>query len=166
MAYFLKRRRYSKRKYNRKLSSRNIFGNRGAKSQANQIYALKRRINRVSRICRPEVKQYLPGAGNYTFSNSIASSNYRILYGEGPSKGTGSENRVGNKINMIRYKMNCYFEYYNNAQTGYHNSESSGACIRIVLLQRKDSTAAYNESIDPSEIIANYSTTGAGYTTI
>lgn len=59
MAY-KKRRVYKKKRYYRrkKLSKANIFGRKSAKSQAKQIYALNKKINRVEKQTKPEMKIY------------------------------------------------------------------------------------------------------------
>lgn len=57
MAY--KKRAYKKKRYyKRKLTKRNIFGRKSAKSQAKQIYALNRKINRIEKQTRPETLIY------------------------------------------------------------------------------------------------------------
>ena len=49
-----RRRRYNRKK--RTLSSYNIATKTGAKAQSRQIYALKRRVNWIQRLTKPEVR--------------------------------------------------------------------------------------------------------------
>lgn len=54
MAYF--RKRYYRRRYAKKpLSNYNIATRTGAKSQAKQIFYLKKRINKIQRLTKPEI---------------------------------------------------------------------------------------------------------------
>lgn len=55
-----KKRTYKKRRYYRrkKLSKANIFGNKSAKGQAKQIYSLNKKINRIEKQTKPEMKIY------------------------------------------------------------------------------------------------------------
>lgn len=46
------------KKYNKTLNKKNIFSKKGAKSQAKQIYALDKKINRVYREVAPEIKTF------------------------------------------------------------------------------------------------------------
>lgn len=50
-----KKRRYYRRK---KLTKRNIFGNKSSKGQAKQIYALNKKINRIEKQTKPETLIY------------------------------------------------------------------------------------------------------------
>lgn len=53
------RKRSYKRRYARRrsaLSTRSIYSRRSALAQAGQIAALKKRVNKVYKVCKPEIK--------------------------------------------------------------------------------------------------------------
>lgn len=157
-------RKYGKKRYSRKsksLSTRRIFNNRSAKSQASQIYALRKRINYVSRACKPEYKLFSGTNVSYNFNSGAIGSTYQIITFNGPFVGTGDDNFIGNKTRSIA--LNIYFtgEYYNDSTTGYHNSESAGTPFRIVVLQRKQPA---NTTPLISDILSSSSGSGADYT--
>lgn len=58
------------------LSTRSIYGNRSARAQANQIATLRKRVNRVSRRTRPDIKTVYVDAAHREFNNSMAALRY------------------------------------------------------------------------------------------
>lgn len=162
------RRSYRKRRYNRTLSKRNVYLNRSAKSQAKQIASLNRKINYVYRQSKPETKQWITDPHTYSFSNSSvgpSASPYAVEYLSGPVLGDGDDQCIGSTYKVKGVQARFYFEYYNNSQNGgYHTSESAGATIRVIAVQRKDNLNKYYSPITPSDLLEKYSSTGAGYT--
>lgn len=131
------RRRY-RRSSRRTLSTRNIYGNRSARSQANQIAALRRRITTVARAQRPEIKVYNPAPTRMVFSNSILSDVYQMFHlFDMPTAGTGDNQVIGD---AYRLKSVCHYgiiEYFNNKGQMMHNSEPLGGFIRFIYFQQK-----------------------------
>ncbi len=131
--------RYKRRSYrrNKALSTARIFSKTSAKSQAKQIYALKKSVNGLKRRFRPEIYTHHINIDTKTFTNgSLADSYYSNNYAW-PSAGTGDENKRGDKIFVKNMQLNFTFEYYNNSNTGYHDSESSGCPVRIIVIKTK-----------------------------
>lgn len=127
------KKRYYRKRYNKKrtLSTKNIYANRSAKSQAYQIAALKRRVNYVSRQCKPEIKIMTSAAVSDTFSSNTAYGKYRILY---PSAGTGEDQRVGNSWNV----KNCSFRVWINKNYSQPTGTTyidSGTTYRVIIAQ-------------------------------
>lgn len=67
------KKRYYKRR-NKTLKKGNIFKKTGAKSQAKQIYALKKKINYYSKLNRPEVHTHTGEVFNWLINMPLASS--------------------------------------------------------------------------------------------
>lgn len=141
-----------------------VYSNTSAKSQAKQIAYLNKKVNRLTAANRPEIKQWISTYTNKQFSSSSLSTTFKTIYLKGPNKGEDQGERVGDKIKVKNVNAHFYFEYFNTATTGFHNSESSGACIRIIALQRKNTERAYDTTVDANSIIFNYSGSGTGYT--
>lgn len=101
MVYGRKRRstRRTYRRSRRALSTRNIFNNKGARSQASQISALKKRINHVYRQCRPETK--LKEGSPVVLAVAWDDENPYALYSvDMPDVGTGDSDMTGNVCNI------------------------------------------------------------------
>lgn len=164
MAYYGKRKYSKSRKYSRRrrtLSTRSIYNNKGSRAQASQIASLNRKVSRVYRSCRPEIKYHFTVPNNFMFSSNVGGAVYHRQALTLPSEGSGNFDRVGDLINPISLQLYQYAEYYNSSTTGYHDSESSGGVLRVVVVQYK--TVA-NEEPTPDEIIQGYSSTGTNYT--
>lgn len=143
MAYAIRRRSGRKgRRGNRTLSTRRIFNNKSARSQAKQISALNRRISRVYRATRPEVKvveqaaynaiQFLPG-------NRTTWEMAHIV----PNLGTADDQRVGSAIKMIAPTLFFSAKYYDVTHTTngvpVYNmiNGNRGAALRVIAIQSK-----------------------------
>lgn len=117
MAYGRRRSSYRRkgRRGTRTLSSRNVYLNKGARAQAKQIMALKRKINRVYRATKPEVKiaYTIPEQnrwtdyavdfvdGNVVPDFSRPESQARIYDFGLPDLGDGDDEMVGNSVNLL-----------------------------------------------------------------
>lgn len=164
MAYYGKRKYPKSRKYTgrrRTLSTRNIYSNKGSRSQASQIAALNRKISRVSRISRPEIKYIYTNPVSATFTSDLGSNVYKRALVTLPTNGTTNFHRIGDVIKPISLQLYNYSEYYNNSTTGYHPSESSGGVLRFIVVQYKSVT---DEEPTPDDILQGYAATGNNYT--
>lgn len=167
MPRYSSRRNYKRRNYRKShktLSTKNIFNRKSATSQANQIYALRKSVSSLNRRFRPEIKTHHNDAISTTFTNSIFGDSYYVSYYSMPAIGSGEENRIGDKIFIKNIQWNLTFEYYNNSTTGYHNGESSGCPVRIMILKTKI-PAQYTTYFPVLNDILEYSSnSGTGYT--
>lgn len=155
-------RRY-KRRYSRKLSTRRIFSNRSARAQASQIYALRRKINRVAYANKPEIKTKLSDSKVNQFTSQTLNSVWDYMSMPVIGVGGSPNDRIGNKISMKSCTFFLSGEYFNNSETGYHDSESSGAQVRLVIVQMKDATAPTSVP-QLSDIVEGAANTGPSYT--
>lgn len=154
--------RYSRRSA-RNLRTSRIFSRTSAKSQAYQINALKRRINRVYNRCKPEIKSYTSAPQTVNYTSSSLSSYYKVYPLVSPPLGNNNDGRIGNFIKVLNSKLYLSCEYFNNSSTGYHDSESSGCQVRVLIGQFKDThTALYIPTID--ELFEYVGGSGATYT--
>lgn len=166
MVYVKYNRRRSYRRNRRRLSNRNVFSKTSAKQQARQIATLRNRINSVYNRTKPEIKNILGSSVEYTFSSDALSKIWATgVFIKPAITGGGDDGCIGNYCKPISVQLNGCFEYYNSSQTGYHNSESSGCQMRIIILQRK-AVEDYTTSYNLDDFIPNASNTGAEYTTM
>lgn len=163
-------RKYGSRKYTRyhrrgtsRLSTRRIYSRTSALSQASQIATLRNRVNKVYSVCKPEIKTIVTEAETFDFTSSTLSSYHKFYPITSPDPGVGDKDRIGNAIHVINGVLYLSCEYFNTSETGYHNSESSGAQVRIVIGQYK---SAHTPIAVPSigQIFEFPSNTGANYT--
>lgn len=153
-------RRSYKRRYNR-LSTRRIFGRTSAKSQASQIATLRNRVSKVYKACRPEIKVRYNNATTFTFDSQTLLNTYKSWFITMPSLGSSDNQRIGDKIYVKNIQLNFTFEYYNSSTTGYHNSESAGTTMRIIVGKYKE----IKDNVPSIEgVLQESSNTGAAYT--
>lgn len=155
-----KNRRYN-RKRNNRLSNRRIYSRTSAKSQASQIATLRNRMNKVYKACRPEIKVRYNNATSFTFDSQTLLNTYKAWLVTMPALGSGDNQRIGDKIYVKNIQLNFTFEYYNSSATGYHNSESAGTTMRIIVGKYKDIKDAV-PTIDG--VLQESSNTGSAYT--
>lgn len=147
----------------RTLSSRNVFLHTGAKSQARQIYALNRRVSKLARAAKPEKKVKTDTPSTSTFSSRAGGDVHLVFTVPDIVNGSDDDDRIGDKI-FRRDSWNMSFEYYNNSDTGYHGSESSGVQVRIICGAWKTPHHGLNTpTVD--QVIDQYQTSGTGYAT-
>lgn len=156
---YVRSRKYTGRK--RTLSTRRIYSKTGARAQASQIAALNRKVSRVYRACKPEIKYKFTAPVNCSFSSNLGGSVYKRIAVTLPTHGSTNFDRVGDLIKPISLQLYHYAEYYNSSATGYHGTESSGGVLRVVVVQYK---IVSTEQPTPDEIIQGYATTGNNYT--
>lgn len=161
---YSRRRYFGNRRYrkSRVLSTKNIYSRTRARSQVAQIAALRNKINKVYRAAKPERKQKVSEPITNDLSSNVGKDVYFTAASMAIEPGPADNQRIGDKI-YRKDKFNLTFEYYNSSTTGYHNSESSGCQIRIIVGRWK---TPHNVSLVPTvdSIISGWSTTGAGYT--
>lgn len=161
MPRYFRRRGYRSRKRNT-LSTRNIFANRSAKSQANQIFKLRKRLNYISKVNRPETKVKYNSASSFSFDSSTLLNTYTSFCVPLPSLGDSDSDRTGDFIRCKSLQLNLSIEYYNSSQTGYHPSESSGSAYRVIVGQYKRAMGASNPTV--SGVLQESSNSGSAYT--
>lgn len=159
------RKRYYKRRYARRrstLSTRNIYAKRSSISQAGQIAALRNKVNKVYKVCKPEMKRYYGLVGQFNFNNTISGAVDHAIGDIPVAEGTGLDDRVGDKI-YCKTKYLLTFEYFNNSSTGYHNSESAGCQLRIIVGRYKTPMGSGDAPL-ATDIIESYASSGGNYT--
>lgn len=156
-------RRY--KRYNRVLSKKSIYGNRSARSQANQIAALNRKVNYFAKRSKPETKVVFSSTVNKEFTSRTLSSVYDVVVPALPSPSSATDSgMVGDLCHMKSFRLNLYAEYFNSSTTGYHNSESAGGVIRIIALQNKAVNKDGIGMISPETVLQDFGTSGNSYT--
>ena len=156
--------RYGRRRYVRRtLSTRNIYSRRSALAQATQIAALKRKVNKVYRACKPEMKVNHGDVFEVTFSNGALATNYATYAAPNIAVGSEDYQRVGNVV-WRRDEYEIRLTYNNNASStsGLHNFETACAQLRVVVGMFKIPVS--NNSIPAvTDIIHDYGSTGVSY---
>lgn len=155
--------RSRRKSYRKNLSTKRIFSKRSSLSQARQIYALKRKVSAMNRRLRPEVKTLYHNAESFTLSSDQIGNTFKSWVIDMPPQGTGESERIGDLISLKNIQLNFTFEYYNNSSTGYHDSESSGAPLRIIVGQFK-SAGNYQSPPSINGVLEEYGGSGAAYT--
>lgn len=158
---YFSRKRYGRKRYT--LSNKYLFGHRSARAQASQIAAIRNRVNKVYKACKPEKKFKEGSIFEQTFSNGSLSTNYKFYTAPEVTDGSSDSQRVGNRIwrkDSYRFRV-CYS---NNAQStsGLHEFETPAAQVRVIVgIWKEVGTSASIPNI--SDILTSYSSTGEGY---
>lgn len=177
MVYGRKRTTYARkaRRSTRTLSTRRIFGNKGAKAQAAQIYALRKSVNRVRRQCRPEIKEVNTEINNRILGVYTSGSGAPPTINDArfecplPAVGSGDNNRIGDLIKILPLKFRMSLQY----REIYGTTEGStvwnvpqlpthGMQVRVIAIQAKASMSSPPVLAD---VLENYSTTNFDYIT-
>lgn len=155
-------RRY-RRYRSRTLSTRSVYTRTGAKAQAGQILALRRRVSRISRRIRPDIKVFQSGVTSITFTNSALSntSGGKWFIG-GLGQGTNDSQRVADKIYVKNLQWTSVFEYSNDFDSTTVPLEAIGGTVRVVILQARTGEQ-YDVAPNPASLITNYTNAGVGY---
>lgn len=154
------------RRGNRSLSTRRIFGNKGAKAQARQIYALRKSVNRVARMCKPEVKQFATTQNTIkvaAYTSADVNQLYHKIEVPFPQPGTGDNQRIGDRVRQlpITFFMNGIYREITNSSNGiplYNVISSKGCAMRIVAIQNRiasNSTPSITSLFDTFETSTN-----------
>lgn len=153
MPYARRSRRRARRSRRRTLSNRSVYGSKSARAQANQIAALRNRINRIARDNRPEVKVTYGEYGNI-FNNSSTSATSWGTFIYVP------KNKIdGNMIQYKTFRLCGNFEYSDTFATNVAIDHQRTCTMRIVVYQLRSAS-----SQSPSaEDILDVTTSGIGY---
>ena len=127
--------RRSYRRRNSKLSTRKIFSRTGAKSQAKQIYALRRRVTTLSRRVKPELKVKDSSITSFDLHNAAWTNSYQAYTLQWPAQGDAVDQRVGTEFKVKNIMIRLNLEYYNNSETGYYANNSAGTPVRIIVIK-------------------------------
>ena len=158
MAY--KKRSYKKSYRKRKLSNYNIATKTSAKAQSRQIYALKKRINYIQRMTKPETKiqqrvatdlsltaasrsmisfPLLSSAENYICPSVLAANTVSDTSASGyPSS---SSNPAESLVGPNRFARARSIVFYGNWQYGAITATNTPLTLRIVIIQTKTTRA-------------------------
>lgn len=124
------------------LSRYNTYKNRSSAAQANQIYNLARRINRIQRLNKPEIKlAHANFVEDLTFEDSIAQNTYSLLQ-NGSTAFASLINGKFARLNSLTLTMS--FRYDNAAlteipETGYSQRLPQPIYLRMLFVQFKAS---------------------------
>nr|QXN75478.1 MAG: capsid protein [Virus sp.] len=132
------------RRGNRTLSTRRIFANKGARSQAKQIYALRKSVNRVRRQCRPEVKEVEGIYDNRLLSEAelpLTPEPWYRLATPLPELGTDDGQRIGNIVKLLPLKFRMTLQYREDFQSqqypAFAELPQHGIQVRVIAVQAK-----------------------------
>lgn len=135
--------------------------NKSSRAQAVQIAALKRRVNKVYRACKPEIKTVVGDPEEQLFSNGATAVSAKSYSVPNITQGSGSNNRIGDKVlRCDSFKISL--GYTNNASGGLHSNEVSGAYVRLVAGIWKEPKNSGSTPTSTS-VIRDYSQSGLGY---
>nr|QWB14894.1 capsid protein [Cressdnaviricota sp.] len=159
-------RRRAGRRGNRNLSTRRIFGNKSAKAQAKQIYALRKSVNRVRRRCQPEVKEIITPQNTVkaaAYTEAGINQMYHKLEFPVPVLGTGDNQRIGDKVRLLPTTLflNGLYREITNSSNGiplYNVITSKGCAMRIVAIQNRisaNSTPSITSIFDTFDTTTN-----------
>lgn len=162
MPYNSRKSHYRRRRYNKNLTTRNIFSRTKAKQQAKQIYSLRKRVSAISRVLRPEIKTAITKYDGFDLDSVAYSSSYVGYCTPLPTYGDQEAQRTGDIITVKNLTWYLSMEYYNSSDTGYHSTESAGTQIRIIVIQSKDPTTSTIP--DLNSILRQSGATGTDYT--
>lgn len=161
---------------NRKiLSKSNVYGNKSSKAQARQIYALKKRVNYVYSLSKPDVQHSCCWARKVMTSEGLGISTEYLgclvspgsttfVNNNGPITGTQLPNMNGMTMKIFGGSLKVSCSYSNN----YWNQNDQGeanrwGCVRLLIVQRKASFNVNPANATPDYYIDDYELTGSGY---
>lgn len=155
MAYFRKR-NYRYRVAKKPLSNYNIATKTGRKSQAKQIYYLKKRINKIQRLTKPEIVLIQRNSGPLDLVNIqsrapwIAADNGGQVTEITPQLGTVNTNVVGQTSSAVpnNFARLNSFRLYGNLQYTSVTSTSPPVNLRIVIVQTRTTRASILDPVD------------------
>lgn len=157
------------RRYRKHLATRNIFAHKGSKAQAKQIYALRKSIKKVAKMCKPEVKlvESPIKVDEFTATTSgdepaLVNNMWRRTQVALPVPGVGDSQCIGNLITYlpITWFINAQYGRKTNSSNGipYYNlvNEGTGACMRLIAIQTKRSLNSAPSPTDLFPLFENY----------
>lgn len=166
MGRYRKYKKYKKayKKY-KKLSNKYIYGKKGAAAQAMQIAALRDKINKVYKVCKPEVKFLTSSVKDFEFKNGLTDYSYKVFHLDCCDISTGDtdHDRTGDKVRTIGLEGYLNAEYVDNIGSSTTANEGRGGTLRFIYLQCKRSKAMTDATPAVGSIIDGYEATGNGY---
>lgn len=158
------RKRY--KRYRRTLSNKSIYNRTSAKSQANQIVALKKYIKRVDNRNKPEIKMLIHDPGQHEFTSTAFTSTTWGFWQNSPQNGTNDGQLIGNAFRTISLRLTGVLEFYQTAES--QANSAIGAFMRIIVLQMKNVpltqwTGGNYDAIQPGNILETIGTSGEDY---
>lgn len=154
MPYY--RKRYGKKRYYRRrrvLSKANVKSNTSAKSQANQIIALNKRISAVEKRDRPEIQLFTKQEG-HTFTNSTFADTWTKW------KCSLASNQItGQWVNLRSFNIRGILEYSDNYEKDVAIDHQRTCSFRLVIWQKLVSDG---HDMTLTDLIA-LSSSGVGY---
>lgn len=174
MAFGKFRRSYRRnyRRYRRgtsRLSTSRVLTRRSSIAQARQIIALRRRVNRVYKATKPEVKVFTGTTRTQTYTNNLGSDTYSATLLAAPQQqGTDDFQFVGNLVSVRNLRLLVNAEYNiteNNSvdEPSFHKGEASFASLRIIVVQPKQPTTPTVSTPPLAEIISYNASSGNDY---
>lgn len=152
MAY--RRYRRGKKYFRRRtLSTRSIYNKRNSKSQANQIYALNKKVNAIARANRPDTYLMTNGPISQQFTNETLASVSKS-YGSGLTP-------HGTYCRLLDFTITGTFEYADNKEAYPGVDVPRAGTIRLVIWQSLTSKAS--ASVQQIGNLIELAGTGAGY---
>lgn len=165
--YSSRKRRYSSRKRNRKLSKANIYLNTSARSQATQIAAVNRKVNNLSKRLKMEYHIITTANLSKTFTSSLLSETYFSFWMPAPARQSALDTGfTGDLCHALSLTLHGYAEYFNNSNTGYHDTESAGCVLRIIAIQCKTADRSLQSPPTPSDLLVSVGGSGDNYTAL
>ena len=181
MVYYRRYRRTTRRGYARRrtLSSYSIATRTSAKSQSRQIYALRRRIARIQRLTKPEIKIAPLVSGGMRLSNGTVPSGYirarvylpvnlsNVVAASTTSPGTGVAVLGGRFARLQSIVLKGHLSYTADALIGgtgdnfppeYADLQRGPAMMRIVIIQLK---ATRSNGLPAPSDVWSYTTSGS-----
>lgn len=149
------RRYYRGKKYYRRrtLSTRNIYNKRSAKSQANQIYALNKKVNAIAKANRPDTHILTSNPITQEFTNSSMATVHKS-YASGLIPN-------GNYCRLLDFSITGTFEYGDNKEAFPGIEAPRAGTIRLIIWQSLSSKAS--STVQSVDNLIDISNTGAGY---
>ena len=149
------KRRYSRARRARKLTTARIYANRSARSQSRQIARINRRLNYVAKITRPEVRIMWINWG-HTFTNSTLAANYSGDWmSPWRSSYTGDDEvttvvPAGNFCRCKGVSLKLIAQYSDNWRDDIADAaHDTSAGYRVVIIQEKVATALGQQQYVP-----------------
>lgn len=159
MGYYRKR-YYRRRNAKKSLSNYNIATKTGAKSQAKQIYFLKKRINKIQRLNKPEIIIIQRNSGPLDLVSTqvcapwIVTDNGQQLFEIGPNLGPITPNYVGQITAAVpnNFARLHSFKLYGNMQYTSVSNTSVPVNVRIVIVQTRNSRPT---DVEPNDVFTS-----------
>lgn len=154
MAYGRRYRRRYTRRNRRSLSNRSIYGSKSARSQANQIAALRNRVASIAKACRPEIKITYAEYGNVFNNSSVAANSWgTFIY-------VPKAQIDGNVIQYKSFRLCGNFEYSDTFANNVAIDHQRTCTMRIIVYQMRSTSSL---GVPDTENILDVAGTGLGY---